>query len=592
MNTYHKVVKIIPAKACVLVEDITGLDVNSRVMIIQMKGAVIDVTNTSSFGTVTAMNEAGNYEIGTVCYIKDDSVFLFHNLLNTYNTTSGKVQLVQFGEYFSANVADTVKAAPWDSAAGTGGVIAIFADQDITVNSPIYADSSGYSGGAYLTHSGDCNPIVGTGYFYDPASASSSNGAYKGEGINTVSSASFKGGKGASANGGGGGNNHNNSGGGGANLAAGGTGGRNSSSGPFNCNLNNNSGAAGWALNSSSGTKIFLGGGGGAGHANNGSALMNYGGNGGGIVFIWATNVWGTGTISANGGKGGASTSDGAGGGGAGGTIIMNVSNYSAAVTMKANGGDGGLSDNSSVNNRCFGGGGGGSGGVIYFSGPVHANAFVDGGVKGNEINSLGTCSIRPGVDGTDGITSSGYVFSRSTDPAGYCRMLLPVQLISFSASRIDKKVLLKWELGNPSAIKWFVAERSPDASHWSTIRSVAPNDQAHHYTMIDEAPAAGKNYYRIRFVEVNTNISYSPTRLVITGDRHEFSVYPNPANGKIVISGNFITPADMKILDLAGKLIYKKKIVSATTEVDLSHLPAGIYMLWLNQSVQKIMIR
>lgn len=83
-------------------------------MIVQMKGASINTTAaSSSFGDTTALNEAGNYEIGTVCYIIGDSVFLFHNLLNTYNTTSGKVQLVQFAEYYAAEVIDTVKATPW-----------------------------------------------------------------------------------------------------------------------------------------------------------------------------------------------------------------------------------------------------------------------------------------------------------------------------------------------------------------------------------------------------------------------------------------------------------------------------------------------
>ncbi len=560
-------------------------------MIVQMKGASVDQANGASFGTVTAMNGAGDYEIGTVCYIIGDSVFLFHNLLNTYNYTSGKVQLVQFGQYYSANIVDTVKAASWDSTAGTGGVIALFADQDITVNAPIYADSSGYAGGPHYSHTGNCNPIVGTGYFYNPAAADPTNGAYKGEGIATVTSTNYLGGRGAYANGGGGGNNHNNSGGGGSNLSAGGLGGRNSSSGPFNCNLNNNSGVAGWPLNSSSGTKIFLGGGGGAGHANNGTALSNYGGNGGGIVFIWATNLWGSDTISANGGRGGASTSDGAGGGGAGGTIVLNINNYSPTVKIKTNGGNGGNSNNSAVNNRCFGGGGGGSGGAIYFSGPVHSNAFMDGGIAGQESNSLGTCSSRPGVDGIDGTGFPGYVFPRSTDPAGYCTVLLPVQLISFNASLVNKKVFLKWEVGNPADIKWFVIERSADANQWTTLRSIATNNQVHQYNMIDENPPAGKNYYRIRFIEINTSISYSPVKLVITGD-HSFTVYPNPASGKISVRGNFTTPADMRIADMSGKIIYQKNITTAAAEIDLPHLTAGIYLLWLNQSVQKIVIR
>ena len=183
VNTYHKVVEIIPSKACVRVTNIAALDVNSIVMIVQMKGASINITNTSSFGDTSSLNQAGNYEIGTVCYIIGDSVFLFHNLLNTYNTSTGKVQLVQFAEYTSADVIDTVKAASWDSTTGTGGVIAIYANQDITLNAPIYAGSSGNKGGAYYNNNGTCNfiQLAGSGFAYDITSTSNLNGAYKGE---------------------------------------------------------------------------------------------------------------------------------------------------------------------------------------------------------------------------------------------------------------------------------------------------------------------------------------------------------------------------------------------------------------------------
>jgi hypothetical protein len=348
VNSYFKVTDIVPSKACMLVQDPTGLIVNSRVMIVQMKGATINTTNTSAFGDTLSLNEAGNYEIATICYIIGDSVFFFHNLLNTYNKT-GKIQLVQFAEYYSANVVDTVKAAPWDSAAGTGGVIAIYADQDITLNAPIYADSSGYKGGPYFLSDGTCSNFVpATGYVYNgvpvpPPTPPLQNGARKGEGVAFVSSAQ-SGGRGAPANGGGGGNNHNNSGGGGANLTAGGNGGGNSSG--VGCSVAIQ-GIGGKGLSSYNGSKIFMGGGGAAGHSNNGASTLCYGANGGGIIFIWANELIGNGkSISVNGGKGGNSSGDGAGGGGAGGSIIMNVSIYTGAVNITANGGAGGDSYN------------------------------------------------------------------------------------------------------------------------------------------------------------------------------------------------------------------------------------------------------
>ncbi|MBK6936226.1 MAG: hypothetical protein IPH18_04565 [Chitinophagaceae bacterium] len=500
VNTYHQVVEIIPAKACLRITNIAALDVNSRVMVVQMKGASINTTNSSSFGDITALNEAGNYEIGTVCYIKGDSVFLFHQLLNAYNTTTGKVQLVQFAEYVSATVVDTVKAIPWDNGSGTGGVIAIFADQDITLNAPIYAGLSGYSGGAFLLSGASCSDVFpANGYYYTASvSSPSQSGAYKGEGIADLASTQT-GGRGAAANGGGGGNNHNNSGGGGANISNGGIGGGNSSNG-VSCTVTRR-GEAGKALSNSSGQKIFMGGGGGAGHNNNG-VFTKGGGHGGGIVFIWATNISGNNqTVSADGGTGGESASDGAGGGGAGGTIIIHTDTYTGNINVSANGGAGGNSNDGGNIGRCFGGGGGGSGGVIYFNGTAAAGTILyAGGAAGTESGRDASCAAaQPATAGNTGFINTNYNFSRSTITAGYCQLLLPVKLISFFAEWKSNNVFLEWEVANPEMAKRFVIEKSVNGLEWRFSQVITAESGRYNYTATDTEITGSKMFYRLR---------------------------------------------------------------------------------------------
>src|SRR6266496_2644838 len=381
VNSYYKVIEVIPSKACVRLNSVIGLARLQKTLLIQMKGASVITTNTSSFGDTTSLNDAGNYEIAIICAIDGDSVFMFHNFLNNY-TVADKVQLVKFAQYYAAVVIDTVKALPWNNATGTGGVIAISVSTDLSLNAPIFADSSGFSGGAYALSVGTCfnSPFAATGYIYDASAGSPQNGAWKGESIYNLTAAGQTGGRGAPANGGGGGNNHNNGGGGGANLSAGGKGGGNSSNVGCTTNLR---GEAGKALKNWSGKKIFFGGGGGAGHSNGSLTISSGGGNGGGIVFIHAGNLIGNGyKITANGGAGGNAFSDGASGGGAGGTIIMDVNSYSGSLTIQTNGGKGGDEDNDGLLNHCYGAGGGGSGGAIYFTGSVPAVTIsTSGGV-------------------------------------------------------------------------------------------------------------------------------------------------------------------------------------------------------------------
>ena len=590
VNNYYQVVEIIPAKAAVRVSNISGLNANNKVMIIQMKGASVNTANNSSFGDTTSLDNAGNYEVGTICNIRSDTVFLFFNLVNQY-TVSEKVQLVKFAEYYSANVTDTVKAASWNNTSGTGGVIAISVTEDLTLNAPIFADSAGYDGGtAILSTGGLCLPA--SSYTYNPNSTNPQNGAAKGEGVADIAS-NINGGRGAPANGGGGGNYHNNGGGGGANLATGGNGGGNSS---FVGCLGNYKGLAGKALSSWGGTKIFAGGGGGAGHFNNNTPTHG-GGNGGGIIFITTKNLIGNGyKITANGQTGGSNTSDGASGGGAGGTIIMDVLNsYSGSVTIQTNGGNGGNANDGLSVGRCYGAGGGGSGGVIYFTSSTPAVTInTNGGSAGSEISSDPLCTVILPIAGSNGSIIPNYSYTRSTDPAGYCAGILPVSLLYFKAIANQNNGWLQWRIADPEVIKNFTIERLNNTYGWESINNVAASNNTETYNFIDDNPLPGINQYRLKIIEKNNSTFYSAIQKVFIDINNKFDFYPNPATSQLNITGDFSSLTTLTLSDLSGKLIWQKKLYSNNKiiKVDLPSLLPGIYTIRINDSVKKLVIR
>ena len=596
VNTYHRVTEIIPAKACLRVTNSSGLTENMPVLILQMKGAGINTSNNSAFGDTTALNGAGNYEVGTICYLNGDSVFLFHHLLNNYDV-SAKVQLVQFGKYYAATITDTLKAQRWDSASGTGGVIALYAEQSITLNAPVWADSSGYAGGAWYNNSGTCGLFqqAGTGFVYDITATSNLNGAYKGESVATPA-AGQNAAKGAPANGGGGGNNHNNSGGGGANLSAGGDGGSNSSGTPTGCATTGNYGRGGKALSSHGGSKLFMGGGAGAGHANNGNVNSNYGGRGGGIVFIWANELIGNGySISARGGKGGLSQADGAGGGGAGGTLVINIATHTGSTVYAVTGGAGGDSYNDISQVRCFGGGGGGSGGVVYFCGatPGGSPVLTSGGAGGQEFNRNAGCNAAmPGSAGSSGSIIANYAFTRSFIPAGYCHYLLPVSLRSFQASLSGVIVQLNWQLDHPEEVLEFIIERKTATGNWQTFRTVAAHSTQTNYTVTDPSPLAGLNFYRLLIREINGASRYSEIRSIsFKNSAADFTLYPNPSGGSVTVSGNFADGKELLVTDISGKRIWSGSNLQRAHPVVIPSLPKGLYLVHYNGLVKKLVI-
>lgn len=576
-------------------DNVSGLSYGNTVLLIQMKGAVINTANNSSFGDTTSLNDAGNYEVATICSVSNDSVYFFNQLLNSYDPNY-KVQLVKFGEYYSANVTDTVKAQSWNNTTGKGGVLAIKVDADLTLNAPLFADSTGYKGGSFFLHSGTCSFFfpVGSGYAYDATSTGALNGAYKGEGVADVP-ANVDGARGAPANGGGGGNNHNNGGGGGANLTSGGNGGANYSTGPSAC-TGSYQGGGGKALKNWSNTKIFLGGGGGAGHAN--STVQPYaGGNGGGIIIVIANNIIGNGfKISANGQNGRSTTYDGASGGGAGGTIILDVANsYSGTLTIQANGGNGGNEDDDNSLGRCYGAGGGGSGGVIYFNGSLPAvTTSISGGIAGINIDP-NTCGTPvPAVNGTSGSIIQNYSYQTSVNPSTSCAVTLPIRIIYFNATLTTaKKVKLEWDIVNPEDAISFTIEKLNSLNNWASLVTVDAQANLHHYETADLTPVTGENMYRLRVNGRDNNFIYSAQKRITLKLHDHYSIYPNPAKNKITINGKLEHGSIIKFTDISGRTI--KKIITngslSSFEFLLPSLSPGIYILNVDNYIEKIMI-
>lgn len=590
INTYYRVVEVIPARACVRVDNAAGLATNDFVLLIQMKGADVSTANNASFGSVTNLNNAGNYELNTVCTVRGDSVFFFRQLAQAY-TVSGKVQLVRIPEYVSANVTSSLQAQPWDNATGKGGVLALNVQNNLVLNAPVSANGTGYAGGAFVLSSGTCsNFFPASSFYYNAAPSAPQDGAYKGEGVADLI-ASYSGGKGAAANGGGGGNNHNNGGGGGANLTTGGLGGGNSSA--AGCRVAN-AGFGGYALSSSGGTKFFMGGGGGAGHANNSTATG--GGDGGGIVLIFADNLVSNGyLISANGNDGSNAVGDGASGGGAGGTILLNVNNYTDAVNIVARGGKGGDEDDQATAQRCYGEGGGGSGGVVYSKTALPAGSIaVNGGSNGVRLNSLNCSTLVLGSSGANGNVVTNYTYTQSSVLSISCGMVLDVQLLSFEVYLRGKEVVTDWMVTDAGNVHHFVVERKSGTENWEEAGIVYPTQNNSTYRFIDKGLTAGTYFYRLKIVETNGRIQYSAIKKITATGTYQLIIYPNPALDQITISYPFEAHTALKLYDATGRIIRQKKsgVKRTDWQEDVSSLPAGVYYLEVEGIKKKLLVQ
>jgi len=617
VNSYYKVTGVNVVPNTVTVSSSAGLSPGMKILIIQMKGAVINSANSNLFGNINSVNNAGNYEINTVCGVAGSNILLKYSLSRTYDA-AGFVQLIPIPQYNSVTVVDTVRAANWSAATGTGGVVVLEASNTIFLNSAIDVSGKGFVGGS-LQNYPDCVWSTDVTAYALPISSAdvNVNGSRKGEGIaDFIVGSEF--GRGKQANGGGGGNNHNSGGAGGSNYGIGGNGGEKSNESFFQCHAKF-PGVGGLALSpygyaAGANNKIFFGGGGGSGHQNN--SVGTPGGNGGGIIILIANTIYnGTGRLMANGGlpynplcvNPYAAEGDGGGGGGAGGSIVLDVQNIAnGTLTTEARGAAGSISG--IATNNCVGPGGGGGGGVVWVSNAAvlpNISSVVNGGVNGtiSMVNSTVACrglanNATPGGNGT---TLSGHILPTAT--SFVCAPLAADNLLYFEGKSGSTANQLSWSVISIDEIAHYQLERSVDQVSYENIHTVV-NNGVKAQNVLDQNPLYGTSYYRLRIVYKNGQSDYSRIVAInrkLTNGYEWIGLYPNPTTDqfKINLSSAEQGTLQISVINQVGQQqrSYSKFINKGYTAITIpvETLSPGIYFIVLNlngnRQVKKVIV-
>ena len=384
----------------------TQVGVGDLLLVMQMQGAQLNVTNTSAYGDgvagnpasgATSLGNSGQFEFVTVTAIttgtNTDTVTIAGTgagggLLNSYASVAASntsvppqgaqtFQVIRVPQYTSATLSSTLAAPAWNGA--VGGVLALDVASQLTLGGSVSMDGQGFRGGGGLilgggagaatdvvtlstvaTNASKGEGIAGTPHYVAPplsaitlaTTATSTAQTY----LEGYPSGSFA--RGAPGNAGGGAtdadpaaNDQNSGGGAGGNGGTGGAGG-------FGWSSAGLVGGFGGVAFPASTSSVILGGGGGAGTTNNGTAwnpvtqtgpANNCGAN--------CTGIYSSGTAG-------------------GGIVVIRAGSVTGTGTITASG-------QNALDTENDGGGGGGAGGSIV----VQANS---GGLTGLTANAVG----------------------------------------------------------------------------------------------------------------------------------------------------------------------------------------------------------
>lgn len=243
----------------------------------------------------------------------------------------------------------------------------------------------------------------------------------------------------------------------------------------------------------------------------------------------------------------------------------------------------------------------------IYAIDPANSNTIPEiklmFGIPGSGLAASSLFSINAyQVSYTDinlNNNSTGYYYAEInigstktiTSPIWYTRndnLVLSLIWEKFTATALNGKSILKWEISNPKAIKLFEIERSVDGVNFNRIGSVDFNEKNNSYSFIDYQPSIAWNYYRIVEKNWSGSNSYSPIQALKFSESNQSIVelVNNPVLGKIILKINSILDGNalISISDLTGQHLKKMNLPCKggiqQFEISIDDLKEGTFIL------------
>jgi Developmentally Regulated MAPK Interacting Protein. len=172
----------------------------------------------------------------------------------------------------------------------------------------------------------------------------------------------------------------------------------------------------------------------------------------------------------------------------------------------------------------------------------------------------------------------------------------LPAGMLPLKASQVNNTVQLKWGTVWEQDTKHFEIWRSSDGVHFETLVATVPakgsSNNTVNYTAIDQAPLNGKNYYRVKQVDLDGDASYSNIAVIdITLPVTLTAVYPNPAKATLTLE--YITDkagtVNVAIIDGKGAVVQRTQFNAQAgrniRSLQVAALAKGIYALQITDS-------
>lgn len=176
------------------------------------------------------------------------------------------------------------------------------------------------------------------------------------------------------------------------------------------------------------------------------------------------------------------------------------------------------------------------------------------------------------------------YIFTTHAQPGNpYTPFVsLPVVLTSFTGTEENGSAHLHWQTSQEANSFAFEIEHSSDGTEWTkagSVKAAGNNTFTSNYSFTHSSPAQGKNYYRLKMVDMDASWELSLAILITINEQAGIRIYPVPVSNFLVIElKTFQEPMPYTIVNAKGKEVRRGFIRQNNQRINMQDLPAGVY--------------
>ena len=162
---------------------------------------------------------------------------------------------------------------------------------------------------------------------------------------------------------------------------------------------------------------------------------------------------------------------------------------------------------------------------------------------------------------------------------------ILPVRLVSFTATSAGQTVKLSWKTTG-TGLRHFEIEQSRDGRNFTPVGLLAVVDnngagQLYQHTVIQTA--APVYYYRLKMTDKKGSVTYSTILAVQPDARKDLFLSQNPVHNELRLQVNADEKMVLSVIDARGAVILKRQGFAAGSNsltIDVSGMAKGVYYI------------